>query len=51
MRLELLLMLMVVSPLRAIGFTVMIYDTTPGLYYDHGGQVQLYASECKLRKY
>jgi len=32
-------MLMVVSPPRASDFTVKIYENTPGLYYDHGGQV------------
>jgi hypothetical protein len=49
MRLEALLMLVVMCIIAtsAIDFTVKIYDNTPGLYYDHVGQVQPYGSEWK----
>ena len=53
MRLEALLMLgvMSITATSAVDFTVKTYDNTPGLYYDHVGQVQLYGSEWKLETY
>jgi hypothetical protein len=50
MRLEALLVLSLtcVAAVFAVDFTVKNYEDTPGLYYDHIGQVQLYGSEWKL---
>jgi hypothetical protein len=53
MRVDALLMLVVMSTaaMSAINFTVKMSDNTPGLYYDHVGQVQLYGSEWTLVTY
>jgi hypothetical protein len=40
-----------VAAVLAVDFTVRNYEDTPGLYYDHIGQVQLYSSEWKLVTY
>ncbi|PNF43974.1 hypothetical protein B7P43_G00917 [Cryptotermes secundus] len=52
MRLETLLILSATCvAVVAVDFTVKNYEDTPGLYYDHIGQVQLYTSEWKLVTY
>jgi hypothetical protein len=53
MRLEALWVLSVtcVAAVFAVDFTVRNYEDTPGLYYDHISQVQLYSSEWKLVTY
>jgi hypothetical protein len=53
MRLETLLVLSVtcVAAIFAADFTVKKYEDTPGLSFNHIGQVQLYGSEWKLVTY